>query len=74
MKNGKKVEDLILKKLEALDSKVDKLATEKIPGLLVDVAVLNEKTSKTSKLYSIVGGGAAVVLSVGTSIAIALWK
>ena len=74
-------QDLILHMLEdlhtkhdKLDSKVDKIAEEKLPSILVDVARLNEKTSRDSKLYTLIGGGIAVLISVGSAVAMAIWK
>lgn len=75
------IQKLILDKLDNLDSKHDKLdakldhvLAEKIPGILVDVAKISERTSSQAKFYTVVGGGIAVLTSIGVSVAAMMLK
>ena len=61
-------------KLDKFDDKLDKITSEKIPRILVDVARITERTGTQAKLYTSIGGGIAVLLSVGISIAASMWK
>lgn len=66
--------DTLDKKHDKLDAKLDHVLAEKIPGILVDVAKINERTSHTAKFYTIVGGGIAVLTSLGVSVAAMMLK
>lgn len=70
MRNGKKVEDLILKRLDNIDRKLDDVLIKEIPQLKLDSAVQIERTSRTAKVITLAGGAIAVL----TSLAIALFK
>lgn len=74
MKGGKKVEEIILTKLDNLETKMDKIATDVIPTLKVEVALLTERTSRSAKTYTLIGGIVAVLTSIGVSLAVGLWK
>lgn len=76
-----KVQKLILDKLDNLDSKHDRLdakldhvLSEKIPGILVDVAKITERTSSQTKFFTLIGGGIAVLTSIGVSVAAMMLK
>lgn len=75
------IQKLILDKLEKFDGKLDKfdekldhITSEKIPSILVDVAKITERTSSQAKFYTLIGGGIAVLTSIGVSVAAMLLK
>lgn len=70
----KDVQDLILEQLTRLEEKVDKIATEKLPSILVDVSNLTQESSRSSRLYTLIGGAITVLLSIGTAVAVTLIK
>lgn len=70
-KKNATVQDLILAELTELRSDIKKIATEKLPNILIDVAVINERSSKANKLYTVIGGAITVLLSIGTAVAVA---
>lgn len=71
------VQGLILEKLMSLEKKVDLLATEKMPMLLVQMATLNQKTKDEAKqaitIRSMVWGGITLLVSI-TGVAVAYFK
>lgn len=82
---GKKtVEDLIIKKIDNLEAKIDYLASERIPNMLVDVAKIAQSAkdeakqqtaveNKATRIWAGLAGGLTLILSV-VSIAIAYFK
>lgn len=68
MKNG----DLkqIIERFDRLESKMDKVLEEKIPGLETKVALIEEKTGRAAKITSAVGG----IITLVTASAIAYFK
>lgn len=63
MKKNTEVQTLILEQLTRLEAKLDKITEEKLPGILIDVAKLNERTASDAKITSLIGGGLAVITS-----------
>lgn len=75
------IQKLILDKLQRFDEKLDKfdekldnITSEKIPSILVDVAKITERTSSQARFYTIIGGGIAILTSIGVSVAAMLLK
>ena len=65
--NGKKVQELILVKLENIESELKEVRQKDIPNLKIDMALVKEKSNTSAKIISGIGG----ILAVGTSMAIA---
>lgn len=65
--NGKKVQELILSKLESIEKEVKEVRQTDIPKLKLDMAVMKEKSSNSAKIITAVGG--AITLAVSTAIA-----
>lgn len=70
MKNGKKIDELILSKLENIEREVKEVRQSDIPKLKLDMAVMKEKTSNSAKIISGIGG----LVAVAVSTAIAVFK
>ena len=82
---GKKtVQDIILQRFDRLEAKVDNLAEEKIPSLLVEMATIATKVkeetkteskleARTLKIWGGIGGAVTIVISM-LSLAIAYFK
>lgn len=75
------VQDIILERFDRLEAKVDSLATEKFPALLVEMATVATKVkeeakleaaveNRTTRIWAGVGGGITIVISIA-SLAIA---
>ena len=77
MKNGTKLEKIILERFDRLEQKVDDIATKHIPQLQISQAVLkSEVTSEaklTSKVHGLMWGGVTLIVSL-TGLAIAYFK
>ena len=73
----KTVQDLILQKLDSLDSKLDVIATKTIPQILVDVAINNQQikdeAKNTSRVHSMIWGGLTLAVAL-TGVAVAYFK
>ena len=71
MKNGHKVEELILDDLKYIKEKLDEIRTKTIPELqtkfAVDHALAKDRMSREAKIITAVGG--AITLAVSTAIA-----
>lgn len=71
------VQGLILEKITNLEKKVDLIATERIPNLLVQVATLNQQTKDEAKqsitIRSMIWGGITLLVSI-TGVAVAYFK
>lgn len=71
------VQGLILEKVMQLEKKVDSIATDKIPGLLVQVATLNQQTKDEAKqaitIRSMAWGGITLLVSLA-GVAVAYFK
>lgn len=65
--NGKKVQELILSKLESIEKEVKEVRQIDIPKLKVDMAIVKEKSSNSAKIIAGIGG--AITLAVSTAIA-----
>lgn len=65
--SGKKVQEIILSKLNNIEKEVKEVRQTDIPNLAIDIAVVKEKSSSTAKLITLVGG--ALTLVVSTAIA-----
>lgn len=65
--NGKKVQELILSKLESIEKEVKEVRYKDIPKLQTDIAVVKEKSSNSAKIITAIGG--AITLAVSTAIA-----
>ncbi len=80
----KTVQDIILQRFDRLEAKVDSLATEKIPSLFTEMAILAVKVKEEAKaeakveatrmkIWGGIGGGITIVVSL-VSLAIAYFK
>ena len=71
MKNGHKLEEVILKKLELIETKLDEVRTKTIPELqtkfAVEHALAKERVSRDAKIITTVGG--IITLAVSSAIA-----
>lgn len=56
-------ENLLMERLNSLESKIDKVRTEDLPKVKLDVAVLINENKNQSKLHSFLGAMAAIVVS-----------
>ncbi len=70
MKNGDKIEKLLIERFDRLETKVDSLRTIEIPNLKTEVALIKERTGRSAKITALVGGAVTLVVST----AIAYWK
>lgn len=70
MENGKKIEEMILSKLDLIESKLDRVRTEDIPKLKTEMEVIKVKTSNSAKIISGIGG----LIAVAVSTAVAFFK
>lgn len=66
--------DHLQKQVTSLDSKIDNVLADRLPGILVDVATISERTNAQAKFYTIIGGAVAVLMSLGISAAAMLLK
>lgn len=73
----KTVQDLILQKLDTLETKIDSIATQTIPKILVDVATNNQQikdeAKATSRIHSMIWGGLTLAVAI-TGVAVAYFK
>ncbi len=78
------VQDIILERFDRLEAKVDSLATEKIPSLFTEMAILAVKVKEEAradgkveaqslKIWGGIGGGVTILISL-VSLAIAYFK
>ncbi len=67
VKNGEKLEKLLIERFDRLEEKVDSLRTIELPNLKTEIALIKERTGRTAKIVTLVGG--AVTLVVSTAIA-----
>lgn len=67
---------LLLEKIESLDQKVDEVRTKDLPAIHTAMSVLQvrveERTGKKATLITSIGGAIAVVLAIGSSVAVAM--
>lgn len=70
MATSKRMQELILSKLEVIEKEVKEVRNTDIPNLKIEVAVVKEKSNTSAKIISGIGG----ILAVGTSVAIAWFK
>jgi len=80
----KTVQDIILQRFDRLEAKVDSIATDKIPSLITEMAVIavrikeeakadNKIESTKLKIWGGIGGGITILVSLA-SLAIAYFK
>ncbi len=80
----KNIQDMLLERFDRLEAKVDSLATEKFPALLVEMATVATRVkeeakadmrveNKTTKIWAGIGGGITIVISL-VSLAVAYLK
>lgn len=76
---GKKttVQDLILEKVDKLNTKMDTLTTETIPGILTAIAVAEAtaklKAKSAARFHGAIWGGVTALISLA-SVAVAYFK
>ncbi len=70
MKNGEKLEKLLIERFDRLEEKVDNLRVTEIPQLRTEIEIIKEKTGRAAKTTALVGGAVTLVVST----AIAYWK
>lgn len=77
MKNGKKLEDLILQRFDQLEDKVDQIRTQALPKIREEYAGLKAEVKAeakaTSKFHGTVWGGITLIVSL-VGLAIAYYK
>jgi hypothetical protein len=56
-------EKALLSRLDRLEEKLDKVRTEDLPAVKVDVAVLINENKTQSKLHSFIGAVSAIIVS-----------
>lgn len=62
-----KFEDLLLQRLESIESKLDEIRTSSIPKLEKNYAVLKSETSHSAKIITGIGG--LIAIAVSTAVA-----
>jgi F420-dependent methylenetetrahydromethanopterin dehydrogenase len=67
MRKEKQFADLIMARLDKLEDKLDKVRTEDLPQVKIDVATLVNETSFSSKIYASIAGSLAILLSAAVS-------
>lgn len=67
MANGKKVQEMILQKLDSIELEIKQVRYNDIPNIKVDIAVVKTKANSYAKIISAIIG--SVTLLVSTAIA-----
>lgn len=67
MATSKRLQELILSKLDSIEKEVKQVRTIDIPNLKTEVAVVKEKSTNTAKIITGVGG--AITLAVSSAVA-----
>jgi hypothetical protein len=71
------VQGLILEKLDNLEKKIDSIATQTIPKILVDVATNNQEIKDeaklTSRIHAAMWGGLTLAVAI-SGVAVAYFK
>lgn len=65
-----KLQDLVLSELQELKKEIKEIRQTDIPNLKIDIAIEKERTSKTARIITGVGG----IISIAVSAAIAKWS
>ena len=65
--NGKKIQDIILQKLDRIETAINEVRTKDIPNMKIDIAVV--KTESKSSARVVAGIGGAIAIAVSTAVA-----
>lgn len=67
MKNGKKIEDIILEELRQIQADVKQIRQTDIPAINTTIAIVKVNSSNTAKIITGIGGAITLVVSMAAA-------